>query len=281
MANYTAADIKALRERTGAGMLDVKKALDEADGDSQKALEIIRIKGLKGVAKREDRSTTEGLIALAIEADGEGEVAEIIELNSETDFVAKNEAFINLAAQVLAVASSVGAEDAAAVLAADVDGETVQTLIDGNAATLGEKIVLRRAARVSGERVASYLHRTAKDLPPSIGVLVATNAAGAAVAKDIAQHIAALSPTYLTRDDVPEETVATERRIVEETARKEGGNKPDHIIAKIAENRLNKFYEEVVLVDMPLAKDPSKTVGQHLAAVGGTVTAFARYRVGA
>ncbi len=283
MANYTAADIKALRERTGAGMLDVKKALDEADGNAEKALEIIRVKGLKGVAKREGRSTSEGLITLVVEpsADGSGEVAQIIELNSETDFVAKSEAFITLADRVLTAAAAASAADASSALASEVDGESLQTVIDGTAATLGEKIVLRRTQRLSGAKITSYLHRTAKDLPPSIGVLVVTDEKGAAVAKDIAQHIAALSPTYLSRDDVPEEAVANERRIVEETARSEGGNKPEHIIAKIAENRLGKFFEDVVLLDQPLAKDPSKKVSQVLAEVGGTVTQFVRYRVGA
>src|SRR6478609_1956051 len=167
MANYTAADIKALRERTGAGMLDVKKALDEAGGDADKALEIIRVKGLKGVAKREGRSTSEGLVAVDIRDVEGGQAATLIELNSETDFVAKNETFINLADRVLQAAAAAGARDADAALAADADGETVQTVIDNTAATLGEKIVLRRVTRVAGERVTAYLHRTARDLPPS------------------------------------------------------------------------------------------------------------------
>ncbi|KRC37390.1 translation elongation factor Ts [Oerskovia enterophila] len=279
MANYTAADIKALRERTGAGMLDVKKALDEADGDSEKALEIIRVKGLKGVAKREGRSTSEGLVAVDISETEGGQVATLIELNSETDFVAKNENFLNLAARVLKAVADSGAADTDAALAADADGESVQLVIDNTAASLGEKVVLRRATRIAGERVTAYLHRTAKDLPPSIGVVVATNAAGEAVAKDIAQHIAALSPTYLTREDVPEDVVANERRIAEETSRNEG--KPEAALPKIIEGRLNGFFKDVVLVDQPLAKDPKKTVGQVLAEVGGTVTEFVRYRVGA
>lgn len=279
MANYTAADIKALRERTGAGMLDVKKALDEADGDSEKALEIIRVKGLKGVAKREGRSTSEGLVAIDIADLEGGQVATVIELNSETDFVAKNETFINLAARVLRAAAAAGARDADAALAADADGETVQQVIDNQAATLGEKIVLRRVTRVAGERVTAYLHRTARDLPPSIGVVVATDARGQAVAKDIAQHIAAMSPTYLSREDVPADIVASERRIAEETSRNEG--KPEAALPKIIEGRLGGFFKDVVLLDQPLAKDPKKTVAQVLAEAGGTVTEFVRYRVGA
>ncbi|WP_265523250.1 translation elongation factor Ts [Oerskovia flava] len=279
MANYTAADIKALRERTGAGMLDVKKALDEANGDSDKALEIIRVKGLKGVAKREGRSTSEGLVAVAINDVEGGQTATIIEINSETDFVAKNETFINLADRVLHAAAAAGARDADAALAADADGETVQAVIDNTAATLGEKIVLRRVQRVAGERVTAYLHRTARDLPPSIGVVVATDAAGEAVAKDIAQHVAAMSPTYLSRDEVPAETVENERRIAEETSRNEG--KPEAALPKIIEGRLGGFFKDVVLVDQPLAKDPKKTVGQVLAEAGGSVTEFVRFRVGA
>jgi elongation factor Ts len=282
MANYTAADIKALRERTGAGMLDVKKALDEADGNAEKALEIIRVKGLKGVAKREGRSTSEGLVDLVVQpsTEVEGEVGTVLELNSETDFVAKSDPFIALAKQVLTAAADAGARDADAALGVETgNGETVQQVIDNTAATLGEKIVLRRVERVAGEKVTSYLHRTAKDLPPSIGVLVATDAAGAAVAKDIAQHVAALSPTYLSRDDVPAETVANERRIAEETSRNEG--KPEAALPKIIEGRLNGFFKDVVLLDQPLAKDPKKTVGQVLAEAGGTVTQFVRYRVGA
>jgi elongation factor Ts len=282
MANYTAADIKALRERTGAGMLDVKKALDEADGNADKALEIIRVKGLKGVAKREGRSTSEGLVALVVQpsAEGEGEVGTVIELNSETDFVAKSDPFINLADRVLLAVAGAGARDADAGLAVEVEGgETVAQLIDNTAATLGEKIVLRRVERVAGEKVTSYLHRTAKDLPPSIGVLVASDLAGAAVAKEIAQHVAALSPTYLSREDVPAETVANERRIAEETSRNEG--KPEAALPRIIEGRLGGFFKDVVLLDQPLAKDPKKSVAQVLGEAGGNVTAFVRYRVGA
>ena len=281
MANYTATDIKALRERTGAGMLDVKKALDEADGNAEKALELIRVKGLKGVSKREGRSASDGLVAADVSAtsDGEGEVGVLVEVNSETDFVAKNVTFLTLAEKVLATAVSSGARDADVLLAADVDGAPLQTAVDDTAATLGEKIVVRRLARIAGEKVAVYLHKVNKDLPPQVGVLVATDAAGAAVAKDIAMHIAAYSPAYLTRGDVPAETVASERRIAEETSRNEG--KPEGALPRIIEGRLNGFFKETVLVEQAFAKDPKKTVGQVLAEVGGTVIAFARFRVGA
>ncbi len=279
MANYTAADIKALRERTGAGMLDVKKALDEADGNAEKALEIIRIKGLKGVSKREGRSASDGLVAASIADDASGQTGVLIELNSETDFVAKNTTFIALADKVLAAAVAAGTEDVDAILASTFEGRTVAETITETAATLGEKIALRRVARVSAPVVSVYLHKVNKDLPPQVGVLVGSDAAGASVAKDVAMHIAAYSPTFLAREDVPAATVEDERRIAEETARNEG--KPAAALVKIAEGRLNGFFKENVLLEQGFAKDPKTTVGKVVGATGGAVTAFARFRVGA
>jgi elongation factor Ts len=279
MANYTAADIKALRERTGAGMLDVKKALDEANGDADKALEIIRVKGLKGVSKREGRSASDGLVAAQVQPSDAGQIGVLVEINSETDFVAKNDTFLALADKVLAAAVATGAGDATELAAASVDGGTVQSVVDEAAATLGEKIVVRRVARVTGDNVATYLHKVNKDLPPQVGVLVASDAPGASVAKDVAMHIAAYSPTYLSREDVPADVVASERHIAEETARNEG--KPEAALPKIIEGRLNGFFKENVLLDQAFAKDPKKTVGQVLTEAGGTVTGFARFRVGA
>lgn len=281
MANYSMADIKALREKTGAGMMDVKKALEEAEGDADKALEIIRVKGLKGVSKREGRSASDGLVAAEVvtAGDGEDEVGVIVEVNSETDFVAKNATFITLAEKVLATAVASGARDADALLAADAEGKSLQDVVDETAAVLGEKVVVRRVARVAGEKVTVYLHKVNKDLPPQVGVLVATDAKGAEVARDIATHIAAFSPSYLTRDEVPAETVENERRIAEETARNEG--KPEAALPKIVEGRLNGYFKDVVLLDQAFAKDAKKSVAQVLAEVGGTVTGFVRFRVGA
>src|SRR5665811_2230024 len=222
MANYTAADIKALRESTGAGMLDVKRALDEADGDAKKATEIIRVKGLKGITKREGRSASDGLVAAHVADDPQGQSGVLIELNCETDFVTKNAKFIALAEAVLTAAVASGTDDVAVVLASDAGGRTVAATIDETAAVIGEKLVLRRVARVVAPRVTVYLHKVNKDLPPQVGVLVGTDEAGAPVAKDVAMHIAAYSPLYLTRDDVPADTVAAERRIAEETSRNEG-----------------------------------------------------------
>lgn len=279
MANYTVADIQALRERTGAGMLDVKKALDEAEGDQDKAVEILRVKGLKGVAKREGRSASEGLVITSIVDGGAGQIGTLIELNSETDFVAKNDKFIALAQKVLAAVVAAGAKDLESALAADLEGKTVGEAIDEQAGTLGEKIQLRRVAVIEAPAVTEYLHKTNKDLPAQVGVLVGTDLAAKDVAKDVAMHTAAYSPLYLTREDVPAETVEAERRIAEETSRAEG--KPEAALPKIVEGRLNGFFKENVLVEQAFAKDPKTTVGKVIEATGGALVAFARFRVGA
>ena len=279
MANYTTADIKALREKTGAGMLDVKKALDEADGDVEKATEIIRVKGLKGIAKREGRSASAGLVAARVVDAADGQVGVVVEINAETDFVAKNEKFLDFADQVLAAAVVSGAETAEALAEADVDGTTVKDLTDSMQAVIGEKIVVRRVGRLAAPKVDLYLHRTSPDLPAQVAVLIGTDAAGAGVAHDIAMHTAAYSPLYLSREDVPAETIAKERSIAEETTRAEG--KPEKAIPRIVEGRLNGFFKENCLVDQPYAKDPKTTVGKVVKAAGGTITGFLRFRVGA
>jgi len=279
MANYTTADIKALREKTGAGMLDVKKALDEADGDVEKATEIIRVKGLKGIAKREGRSASAGLVAARVVDAADGQVGVVVEINAETDFVAKNEKFLDFADRVLAAAVASGAETAEALAEADVDGTTVKDLTDSMQAVIGEKIVVRRVGRLAAPKVELYLHRTSPDLPAQVAVLIGTDAAGAGVAHDIAMHTAAYSPLYLSREDVPAETIAKERSIAEETTRAEG--KPEKAIPRIVEGRLNGFFKENCLVDQPYAKDPKTTVGKVIKAAGGTITGFLRFRVGA
>ena len=279
MANYTTADIKALREKTGAGMLDVKKALDEADGDVEKATEIIRVKGLKGIAKREGRSASAGLVAARVVDAADGQVGVVVEINAETDFVAKNEKFLDFADRVLAAAVASGAETAEALAEADVDGTTVKDLTDSMQAVIGEKIVVRRVGRLAAPKVEIYLHRTSPDLPAQVAVLIGTDAAGAGVAHDIAMHTAAYSPLYLSREDVPAETIAKERSIAEETTRAEG--KPEKAIPRIVEGRLNGFFKENCLVDQPYAKDPKTTVGKVIKAAGGTITGFLRFRVGA
>ncbi len=275
MANITAADIKALREQTAAGMLDVKRALEEADGDMTKAAEILRVKGLKGVTKREGRSASNGLVA-AHAGDG---VGVLVEVNCETDFVAKGERFLALADQVLAQAVATGAEDADTLRASALpDGRTVQELLDEGNATIGEKIEVRRVARLDGPTVVSYLHRTSRDLPPQIGVLVAASAGAEAVAREVAMHIAAFAPSVLRRDDVPADTVANERRLAEATAREEG--KPEAALPRIVEGRLGGYFKENVLLDQPFAKDQKKTVSQVLQEAGAELTGFRRFRVG-
>ena len=279
MANYTTADIKALREKTGAGMLDVKKALDEADGDVEKATEIIRVKGLKGIAKREGRSASAGLVAARVVDAADGQVGVVVEINAETDFVAKNEKFLDFADRVLTAAVDSDAETAEALAEADVDGTTVKDLTDSMQAVIGEKIVVRRLGRLVAPKVELYLHRTSPDLPAQVAVLLGTDAAGAEVAHDVAMHIAAYSPLYLSREDVPAETVAKERAIAEETTRAEG--KPEKAVPRIVEGRLNGYFKENCLVDQPYAKDPKTTVGKVVKATGGSLTGFVRFRVGA
>jgi translation elongation factor Ts len=275
MANYTAADIKALREQTGAGMLDVKKALDEAEGDRSKAVEILRVKGLKGVTKREGRSASNGLVA----AQADDGVGTLVEVNCETDFVAKGEKFIALADQVLTQAVASQAPDAEALLSSTLeDGKTVQDLLDEANATIGEKIEVRRVARLQGDKVVSYLHKTSPDLPPQIGVLIAVEGGDEAVARDVAMHIAAFSPSVLTREEVPAETVENERRVAEATAKEEG--KPEAALPKIVEGRVNGYFKENVLLEQPFAKEPKKTVAKVLEEGGAKATGFARFRVG-
>ena len=274
MANYTAADIKALRESTGAGMMDVKRALDEADGDHGKATEILRVKGLKGVTKREGRSATNGLVAARA---GDG-VGTLVEVNCETDFVAKGAKFIALADQVLAQAVSVGASDADELLASDIGGKTVKEMLDEANATIGEKIEVRRVARLEASHVVSYLHKTSPDLPAQIGVLVATEGGDDQVARDVAMHVAAFSPTVLSRTDVDPQTVENERRVAEATAKEEG--KPEAALQRIVEGRVNGYFKENVLLEQPFAKEPKKSVEAVLKEAGATARAFARFRVG-
>jgi elongation factor Ts len=275
MANYTAADIKRLREQTAAGMLDCKKALEDSDGDFDKAVEYLRVKGLKGVTKREGRTASNGLVAAHVD----GGVGTLIEVNCETDFVAKGKKFQELAQQVLEQAVAIDATDAQALLDSQLDGKTVQEVLDDANATIGEKIEVRRVARVEGKQVASYLHRTSPDLPAQIGVLVAVDGDAPDVAKDVAMHAAAMSPTFLSREDVSSDVVDTERRLAEQTAREEG--KPEQAITKIVEGRVNSYFKDNVLLEQPFAKDSKQTVAQVLKGAGVNVTAFARFRVGA
>jgi elongation factor Ts len=275
MANFTAADVKVLRDRLGAGMMDSKNALVEADGDIEKAVEILRLKGAKGNAKRADRSTSEGLVAAKV---GEGN-ATLIELACETDFVAKGDRFVALADQVLDAVAAAGVDSAEAGNAASAGDRTVAEIIGDEAAVIGEKIELRRVALVPGENFAVYLHKTSKDLPPQVGVVVGYTGEDAETARSIAQHIAFANPEYLTREDVPADKVDAERKIVEEISRGEG--KPEAALPKIIEGRLTGFFKQVALLEQDYAKDNKLSVSKVVAEAGLTISGFARFKVGA
>ena len=275
MAAYTAQDVKNLREATAAGMLDCKKALDEAEGDYNKAIDIIRVKGLKGVTKREGRLTSNGAVVAKVE----GNLGVMLELNCETDFVAKGERFVALADELLAHLQNAQSDSLEAFLSTTMSsGKTVQATVDEANATLGEKIEVRRIAVLKDSPVGIYLHRTSPDLPPQVGVLVQLTKDAAEVGKDIAQHIAAFAPQFVNREDVPAELIENERRIAEETAREEG--KPEASLVKIIEGRVTGFVKEVSLIEQSFAKDAKKTVKQILDEAGTAVKAFNRFRVG-
>ncbi len=275
MANYTAEDVKKLREATAAGMLDCKKALDEADGDYNKALDLIRVKGLKGVTKREGRLTSNGAVVAKVE----GNLGVMLELNCETDFVAKGERFVALADELLAHLQNAQSDSVESFLASTMaNGKTVTATVDEANATLGEKIEVRRIAVIKDSPVGIYLHRTSPDLPPQVGVLVELVKDAAEVGKDIAQHIAAFAPQFVNREQVPADLIENERRIAEETAREEG--KPEAALSKIIEGRVAGFVKEVSLIEQSFAKDAKKTVKQILDEAGTAVKAFHRFRVG-
>ena len=271
MATISAADVKKLRDLTGAGMMDCKSALTEADGDFDRAIEILRVKGAAKAAKRgAERTASAGLVAAM---DGA-----MVELNSETDFVAKSEQFQQLAAEVVtAVASAKAADPTAAANARTADGQTVEEAISNAAAVIGEKLQLGRVAYFSG-LVASYLHRRASDLPPTVGVLVEYRGDDAEAARAAAMQIAAMRPDYVSRDEVPADVVAKEREIAEATARNEG--KAEQALPKIVEGRVNGFFKTVVLLEQPSVQDPKKTVQAQLDDAGVSIARFARFEVG-
>jgi len=276
MANFSAADVKRLRDQTGAGMMDCKNALAEADGDLEQAVEILRLKGVKDAGKRAARTAGNGLITAELDGNTEGVM---VELNCETDFVAKNEQFQELAAKIAKAALAGKVADRLALLTAEAEpGKTVEQLIEEASAAIKEKLELGRYARFEGGYVTSYLHRSDRDLPPTLGVLVQLDKPGEDVAKDLAQQIAAMRPQYVTRDDVPADVTEKERRIAEQITREEG--KPEQAIPRIVEGRLGGFYKDVVLVEQAFVKEPKQSVAQILKADGVAVRAFARFQVG-
>ncbi|WP_067854125.1 translation elongation factor Ts [Nocardia shimofusensis] len=273
MANYTAADVKRLRELTGSGMMDCKNALAETDGDFDKAVELLRIKGAKDVGKRAERTTAEGLVA--------AKEGVMVEINSETDFVAKNAEFQALADQIVTAAAAAKPADLDALKALDLgDGRTADSALQELAAKIGEKLELRRVISLDGP-VATYLHKRASDLPPAVGVLVefqGESDAAAEAARAAAMQVAALKAKYVSRDEVPADIVENERRIAEQTAREEG--KPEAALPKITEGRVNGFFKDVVLLEQSSVTDSKKTVKQQLEEAGATITRFARFEVG-
>jgi len=276
MANFTAADVKRLREQTAAGMLDCKKALEEADGDFDAAVEILRLKGAKDVGKRAGRTAANGLVTAELDGTQAGV---LLELNCETDFVAKTDVFQAVAAQIATTALAQRPADRLALLGLEIrPGTTVQQRIDEASASLKEKLELGRYALVEGGYIATYLHKSDPQLPPTVGVLVQLDQESAEAGKDVAHQVAAMRPQYVTRDQVPSDVVEKERAIMEQITRDEG--KPEQAIGKIVEGRLNAFFKDIVLTEQPFVRDPKKTIKQILAGQGVTVRAFARFQVG-
>lgn len=272
MASYTAEDVKKLRKLTGSGMLDCKKALEESNGDFDKAVEILRIKGAKDVGKREERASLEGLL---VAKDGA-----ILELNCETDFVAKNKEFQDLANEILDFALANNLFTLGELLAAKINDLSVEDYVKQFSARIGEKLELRRIAKLTG-KVASYLHKRSTDLPPSVGALVAyegDSAEAEAIAKQVAMQVVAMRAKYLTREEVPSDLLETEKRVAMETAKSEG--KPDNIVDKIVLGRLNTFYKDIVLLEQPTVADPKKTISDITKANGVTLKEFVRFEVG-
>jgi elongation factor Ts len=276
MAKFTTADVKQLRDATAAGMLDCKNALEEAGGDFDAAVEILRVKGAKDVGKRAGRVAANGLVTAALDGTSAGV---LVELKCETDFVAKTELFQQVAADIAAAALARRPADRQALPGLEVrPGTTAQQLIEEAGASLKENLELGRYALLEGGYVASYLHRSDRALPPTVGVLVQLDVADEQTGKDVAQQVAAMRPQYVTRDQVPGDVVEHERSIAEKITRDEG--KPEQAIGKIVEGRLGAFFKDVVLTEQAFVKDPKKTIKQLLSEQGVTVQAFARFQVG-
>ncbi len=270
MGNFSAADVKKLRDQTGAGMMDCKKALEEADGDFAQAIEILRVKGAAKAEKRgAEREAAAGLVAHA--------PGVLVELKCETDFVAKGEDFVAAAQRIADAASEAKPADVDALKAVSLGDQTVGEVVEGLAISIGEKIELGQYVHFDGPVVA-YMHKRAADLPPAVGVLVEYDG-NADAARGAAMQIAAMRPKYLTRDEVPADIVAHERDIAEKTSREEG--KPEQAIARITEGRLNGFFKDVVLLEQPSVTENKKTVQAVLDEAGTTLKRFARFEVGA
>lgn len=273
MAKITAAQVKELRDKTQAGMMDAKKALVEANGDMDKAVDVLRERGLVKAAKKSGNTAAEGLAAVAVK----GNTAAIIEVNSETDYVASNEKFTDYVKEVAQViADNEPADMDAALNLKMASGDTIDMAAKSLTAVIGENIKLRRfniIKKGDDEEFGSYLHNGAQ-----IAVVVTLKGADADTARDVAMHVAAINPKYLTRDDVPADELQHETDVFTEETKNEG--KPEKIVPRIVEGRVNKWLSEISLVDQEFVKDSDQTVGKFVASKGGTVEAFTRYEVG-
>ncbi len=269
----TAALVKELRDSTGAGMMDAKKALTETDGDMEAAVDWLRTKGLAKAAKKSGRTAAEGLVAVAVD----GGVGVAVEVNSETDFVAKNADFQKMVGDICKVA--LGVSDVEALNAADMGGKSVADVVTDKIATIGENMSVRRMARLEGDSVASYVHNAATDGMGQIGVLVAVKGDDKqGIAKQIAMHVAATSPASLNEEDLDPALVEREKNILTEQARESG--KPENIIENMIKGRMKKFFSEVTLVNQQFVINPDVTVAQAAKDAGVEVTGFVRLAVG-
>jgi elongation factor Ts len=268
----TAALVKELRDLSGAGMMDAKKALTENNGDIEASMDWLRTKGLATAAKKSGRTAAEGLVGVAVE----GNVGVAVEVNSETDFVAKNAEFQNMVRGI--VNAALGVSDIEALKAAPLDGKTVQEIVTDKIATIGENMSVRRMARVEGDVVAAYVHSAAAEGMGKIGVLVAMTGGDEAFAKQVAMHVAATNPASLSEGDLDPAVVERERTVLTEQARESG--KPDNIIENMIKGRLKKFYSEVTLLNQTFVINPDITVGQAATDAGAEIIAFVRLEVG-
>lgn len=273
MAQITAALVKELRERTGAGMMDCKKALTAVEGDMDKAIDFLREKGLAAAAKKAGRIAAEGVVGSFVSVDGK--IGAIVEVNCETDFVAKTDGFKALVEKIAAHIVATKPADVEALLASELDGQTVEALVTASVAKIGEKISVRRFALYEAPEgvVAAYIHGGGK-----IGVIVELKGGNAELGKDVAMHVAAANPSYLERSQVPAAELEHEKEVLSEQAKNEG--KPEKIIEKMVMGRINKYYKEVCLVDQEFVKDPDQTVGKLVKAAGAEVLAFSRFQLG-
>ena len=268
----TAALVKELRDTTGAGMMDAKKALTETDGDMEAAVDWLRTKGLAKAAKKSGRTAAEGLVAVAVE----GNTAVALEVNSETDFVGKNAEFQEMVASFAGAALSV--DDVDALKAAELNGKSVEDTLTAKIATIGENMSIRRMAKLTGETVVSYVHNAAAPGMGKIGVLVAMNGGDEALGKQIAMHVAAVNPASLSEADLDPAVVEKEKQVQIDIARESG--KPEQVIEKMIVGRMNKFMAEVTLVNQVFVVNPDLTVGAAAAEAGAEITGFVRLEVG-